>query len=146
MLIYRIEFGVSFISCDEWVKNSGPYHGNCGDFDTWEWLDKNDRNVSIDFYYDEQRHPGPKTDQRLLRNMPNEDDSVKYDFSKFHFGFGSLQKLSHWFDSDLREYMHSCGFICMVYDAVDVIPGSKQSCFNLSTAKPVRMISLLDIY
>lgn len=149
MLVFRVEFGLSLLNENlQWCSNIGPYRAgapeNLGD-DTAEWIDSLCMYPEPTLSADERRHPAPWEDSRLWKNLK----ALGIDFfeeEKLHFGFTSLQKLSHWFSSDDRYYLQRCGFICMVYETDTAIAGSKQCVFDIKNAIPIRFLELSKIY
>lgn len=147
MLVFRVEFRASLLSDrSEWYSHTGPYAGrppNLG-VDAYEWLDELCLEPHPCLSQDERRHPAPWNDRRLKKNLDILD--IDFEEKRLCFGFPSLQKLSKWFNSDDRCYLHHCGFICMVYETDTMIPGSKQCVFDINNATPKRFLQLTKIY
>lgn len=151
MLVYRVELGFSHMdSFGGWNTHDGPYRGWFTS-ETLDWLESIDAGTIFNPDVDPSKHPTPRKDPRLLRNVCNVrnkplDQFDACDIIGLYFGFGSVQKLSRWFDKWERQCLENAGYVCMVYDSEFVIPGSKQSVFDMSRSTPVRVIRLTDIY
>lgn len=146
MFVYRVEFSCSFWNdCTEkWQTKSGPYVNRYLSMDTAEWLDQFCMNPDIYIDMDDNRHPAPDDDNRLMRNL--EKDNVDFQAAGLYFGFQSIQRLSRWFNAYEREYMHNVGFVCMVYEVEKLYPGARQCVFDIDKARLVKMLSLKEIY
>lgn len=145
MIVYRIEFGCSFIGLSgKWQTKSGPYVNRSPSVETSEWLDQFGLDPNICISQDDKRHPAPWNDGRLVLSL--QKDGFDTDCRQFNYGFQSLPRLSRWFDKYDREYMYYKGFVCMVYEVDKLYPGKTQCVFDITTAKIVGMISLKEIY
>ena len=102
------------------------------------------------FYNDDNRHPLPCMDSKLMREIPtymiNPNNGMPS--SVFSYGFSSLEQLKCWFfQSRWRDRMDEMGFHVSVYegDEGDVYVGDTQAVLIKDQCKLVDTMSLITI-
>ena len=125
MLVYRIEN----------AYGEGVYRANGWSF-------------GYDFFFnDDNRHPLPCMDSKLMREIPTYMIDCKNGMpsSVFSYGFSSLEQLKCWFfQYHWRNRMDEMGFHVNVYEG-DVYVGDTQAVFIKAQCKLVDTRSLLTI-
>lgn len=174
MLIYRIESCINLVYTEKNIKIDtimGPYNGQwlgrCAYNKLGKEVNKLNLNLHDSYVMETQimdefeiflekheisnfdhkecsrlTHPAPWDDALLNASLDYHGDSIG---EKHYFGFGTIEQLKQWFDSNSRKRLKNAGYYIAIYETKDYHIGDTQCVFVKDDAVLVNFIDLGDL-